>query len=380
MADTTVLSGLDLIKWRPEFIREFVRDSGFAPYMGDSPMDIIQIVNDLQTEGFTIRVPLVGRLKGTGVSGNARLGGNEESLDEYFQDIQWDYFRHAIQVSKKERNKSAVDIMGVRRPLLKEWASDKLKYDCIDAFTKVATNITYVQATAAQRNTWLAGNLDRSLFGKLVSNNSSGVFATALGTVDTANGKLTPDIGKLAKRRAKLATPHIRPFKTGTQGREFFVMFCHPFCFRDLKNNTTIIANMQQARAREGDGWKENALFQDGDLFDDGIIYHEMPEFYQPRQTDVSTPNPSTHYSGVGAAGIDVGANFLCGAQSVGMVNKQAAMPISKKEDDYGFFSGVGIEMAYGLEKLFWGNNTGSPNNGKDVGMVSVYCAATPDT
>jgi uncharacterized protein DUF4043 len=185
---------------------------------------------------------------------------------------------------------------------------------------------------------------------------------------------------KFAKRMAKLATPHIRPFKTGTEGREYYVMFCHPLCFRDLKKNTTIIANMQNARSREGDGWKANPLFQDGDLYDDGIIYREIPDFYQPRQTDVATPNPSTHYTGVGASSADVGANFLCGAQAIGMVNKQAAMPISKKEDDYGFFSGVGIEMAYGVEKLMWGNNTNGANNGKDVGMVSVYCAASADT
>lgn len=378
MADTSVLSGLDLTKWRPNFIREFVRDSGFAPYMSTSPNSIINIVNDLKAEGATIRVPLVGRLKSSGVSGNQRLGGQEENLDEYYQDVTWDYFRNAIQVSKKERYRSAVDLMAVRRPLLKEWASEKLKYDIINAFTRVTTAVSYGAATSTQRNTWLAANLDRALFGASISNNSSGVFATALGTVDTTADKLSTDIASLAKRMARLARPMIKPFREGTQGREYYLMLCHPFCFRDLKTSTTMVNANRDARAREGGGMKENPLFQDGDLEYDGIIFREIPEFYQARQG--ANPNTDTHYAAAGSS-CDVGANFLCGAQSLAMVNKQAAMPISKKEDDYGFFSGVGIEMAYGLEKMFWNNNTaGQYTNLKDVGIVSVYCAAQPDT
>jgi hypothetical protein len=150
-------------------------------------------------------------------------------------------------------------------------------------------------------------------------------------------------------------------------------MFCHPFCFRDLKNNTTIIANNQNARAREGDAMSKNPLFQDGDLIDDGVIYREIPEFYQPRFG--SGVNTDTHLVGAGSS-VDVGVNFLCGAQAIGMVQKQAATPISKKEDDYGFFDGVGVELAHGFSKLRWNNGSGT---NKDLGIVTVYAAAAPD-
>lgn len=378
MAETSVLSGLDLTKWRREFIREYVRDTGFEPYMGDSPMDIIHVVNDLKTDGYTIRVPLIARLQGNGVSGNTRLSGQEERLDQYYQDIVWEYYRNAIEVSKKEREKSAVDLLSVRRPLLKEWATELIKYMLIDGFHKMSDGTQFKDANSTQRNTWLTNNADRVLFGKTKSNASSGVHATALGNIDTTDDKLTSAMGRLAKRMAKTANPHIRPFKTGTQGREYYVMFCHPYCFRDLKADATIIANSQYARAREGDAMDKNPLFQDGDLIDDGIIYREIPELLQARQgsTTSTLVNTNTTLLGVGASSIDVGVNFLCGAQALAMVNKQAATPITKKEDDYGFFDGVGIELAHGIDKLRWNNGAGT---NKDLGILTVYAAAAAD-
>lgn len=378
MAETSVLAGLDLTKWRREFIREYVRDSGFEPYMGDSPMDIIHVVNDLKSDGYTIRIPLIARLQGNGVSGNTRLSGSEERLDQYYQDINWEFYRNAIEVSKKEREKSAVDLLSVRRPLLKEWATELIKYQLIDAFHTMTDAVPYASATADQRNAWVTANADRVLFGRSKSNYSA-TMATALANVDATDDKLSSAMGRLAKRMARTANPHIRPFKTGTQGREYYVMFCHPFCFRDLKSDATIIANNQLARAREGDAMDKNPLFQDGDLIDDGVIYREIPEFLQARQgaTSDTVVNTNTTLVDAGASGtVDVGVNFLCGAQALGMVNKQAATPITKKEDDYGFFDGVGIELAHGMDKLRWGNGSGPK---RDLGILTVYAAAQPD-
>ena len=364
MANTQVLSGLELTKWRRDFIREYVRDSGFSPYMGDSPMDIIHVINDLKTDGYTIRVPLVGRLQGSGVSGNSALSGQEEALDQYYQDITWEFYRHAISATKKEKKKSATEFMAVARPLLREWASELVKYQLIDSFHRTAGGLKFTASDATARNLFMTNNSDRILFGATVANASSGIHATALGTIDNTDDKLTPTMASLAKFLARTANPHIRPFKTGTQGREFYVMFCHPLCFRDLKNNSTMTQANRDARPRDVDS---NPIFQDGDLIYDGVIFREIPEFYTARQgTGVNTETTI-------ASTIQVGANFLCGAQSLGFVNKQAALPTSKSEDDYGFVDGVGIELAHGIDKLRW-NNGGGTN--KDVGMVTVYAAA----
>lgn len=364
MANTTVLSGLDLTKWRRDFVREFVRDSGFSTYMGDSPMDIIHVINDLKTDGYTIRVPLVGRLQGSGVSGNTPLSGAEEQLDQYYQDVSWEFYRHAIAATKKEKKKSATEFMGVARPLLREWATELIKYDIIECLHKTSGGLAYSASDSTAKDLWTVNNVDRVLFGATAANYSA-THATALANIDNTDDKLSPTMGSLAKFMARTANPHIRPFKTGTQGREFYVMFCHPLCFRDLKNNSTMTAANRDARPRDVEA---NPLFQDGDLVYDSVIYREIPEFYRARQgtgTNSETTISST---------IVVGANFLCGAQAIGYVNKQAAMPTTKKEDDYGFVDGVGVEMAYGMDKLRW-NNGGSTLK-PDVGMVTVYAAA----
>ena len=152
MANTTVLAGLDLTKWRREFIPEYVRDTGFEPYMGTSEMDIIHVVNDLKTDGYTIRIPLLARLQSAGVSGNQRLSGNEEKLDQYYQDIVWEYYRNAIEVSKKEREKSAVDLLAARRPRLREWSAEHLKYGIISCFHSMSDGTAYSAASASSRN------------------------------------------------------------------------------------------------------------------------------------------------------------------------------------------------------------------------------------
>lgn len=367
MATTQVLSGLELTKWRGEFAREYVRDSGFAPYMGDAATDIIHVVNDLKTDGYTIRIPLVGMLKGDGVSGNTALSGSEEELDEYYQDISWEFYRHAVQTTKKNKKKSAVDLMGVARPLLKEWAQEKIKYQLIDSFHKMTDGTRFSAADATSRNQFATKNVDRILFGKTQANYSA-THATGLTAIDNTDDKLSTDLASLARFMARQASPHIRPFKTGTQGREYFVMFCHPLGFRDLKSDTKMQNANRDARARDVDS---NPIFQDGDLIYDGIIFREIPEFYQPRQG--TTPNAETTFSN---GTIQCGVSFLCGAQSLGFVNKQAPLPTSKAEDDYGFVDGVGIELAHGIDKLRWNNAPGGRNDYKDVGMVTCYHAA----
>ena len=370
MADTQVLSGLDLTKWRTSFIRETMRDSGFEPYMGSSPTDIIHVVNDLKTDGYTIRVPLVKRLQNAGVSGSSRLSGSEVQMDQYYQDVSWEFYRNAIEISKKEREKSAVDLLAARRPLLREWASDLIKYQIIDNMHSI-NGTAYASASEAAKDAWLAANTDRVLFGAAVSNHAAD-HSAALGAIDSTNDKLTPSMISLIKRRMRIASPHIKPYKTGTQGREYFVMFCHPYCFRDLKTDSTMTQANREARPREVGS---NPLFQDGDLIWDGVIIKEMPEFYQPR-FDEDTYNTQTHLAGVGNGGIDVGVNFICGQQALAMVNKQAATPITKKEDDYGFFSGVGVEMAHGFAKMRWANGSGTT---QDFGMATVYASAAAD-
>ena len=374
MASTTVLSGLDLTKWQRKFIRNYVRDSGFAPYMGASEMDIICVKNDVRTDGYTIRVPLVLNLRGNGVEGNTRLAGNEEALDQYYQDIAWEFYRHATEVTKKEKKKSAVEMLEASRALLRDWASELVKYQLIEQFHSI-NGTKYTDATEAQKDTWVTNNADRVLFGNSLSNIGTD-HSAALATIDTTNDKITADSIHLMKRVARGAYPRIKPYKTGTQGREYYIHFTHPRVFRDLKKDTTILSAQRDARPRDVNA---NPVFQDGDIIYDGIIFREIPELEWAKFA--STNNTETTLAGVGDSSSDVAVGFMCGCQAIGFVNKQLATPVTKNEDDYGFIDGVGIELAHGIEKMTW-NNGNSVNNveRKDFGMVTTYFSASADT
>lgn len=376
MATTEVLSGLELTKWKKNFIEAYHRDSGFEPYMGNSEMDIIHVVRDLEANGYTIRVPLVLDLQADGVENNQRLGGNEESLDQYYFDVNWKFYRNAVETSKFEREKAAVNLLNVKKPLLKSWAAEKIKYQLVDTFHSI-NGTKYSAASESAKDAWLAANSDRVLFGNAIGNNAGNDHSACLAEIDSTNDKLTSSSVRLMKRLARNAYPRIRPFKTGTQGREYFVCFTHPRCFRDLSNDSAILAANRDARPRDVEA---NPLFQDGDLIYQGIIFREIPEFEVARNS--SSINAETTLDNVGASTIDVGVNFLCGAQAISYVQKQIATPIMKKEDDYGFFDGVGIEMAHGIAKTRWDNGDdegGLSGVTKDFGMVTAYFSATPD-
>lgn len=167
--------------------------------------------------------------------------------------------------------------------MLKNWASDTLRTDMVKYFAgPVAAGVSIpavgifdslgntivTGATAANYNTWSAANQDRILYGNATSNYSA-THATGLATVDSTNDKLTTATASLAKRMAKAADPHIRPFKL-EDGREYFVMFCGQRAFRDLKLDSTMVNANRDARAREGGKMGDNPLFQDGDLLYDG--------------------------------------------------------------------------------------------------------------
>lgn len=375
MATTQTPADLQLTKWRQDYWREYVRESGFKPYMGAGSEGITSVIHtcyELKPKGKTLVIPLVGRLQSSGVEGNTRLSGAEESLAKHSHSITIQYRRHAIEFSAQDEHYDASNARDAARPLLKEWSTSRLRDSIIDAMhsttfsgavsstisTPLDPRNTLSGSTA--NDTWVAANSDRVLFGKLVSNYNA-TFATALNTLDNTDDKLTAAAVGVMKRIAKTCDPHIRPIRTSAEdGREYYVMFTGSVCFRDLKNDSTIIANNRDARAREGNGMDRNPIFQDGDLIHDGVIIREIPEF-------------PVFSNGT----INCGMAVLCGAQAVGVAWGQEPRPTEKKETDYDFFTGAGIEELVGVNKIM--RKHGQLGTFKDNGIVSGFFAAVGD-
>jgi len=367
MITSPATPGLTPQIWDDTFFREYVRSNRFMKYMGRDPGSMIQVNNDLTTrKGDTMTFAAMRKLVGAGVTGNTMLEGNEEILDTRSMKLSVLPIRHAVAVTDWDEQRSAIDLRNAVRPVLKDWAMEKLRNDIITGLISVngaplvPTPVAPVAATAGQQNTWLAQNYDRALFGHLVSNNAGNVMATSLANITLANDTLTPSVVALAKRMAKTAKPAIRPI-TIDGDRETFVLFAGSMAFRDFKNSPAYQSILQYAAARG----PTNPLFQDGDLMYDDVVIREIPEY--------------PVLVGAGAGGINVAVCTLMGAQALGMAWAQRVKTQTNVRD-YGFRSGVGIQEIRGIGKLCFGRAGASDTtNLVDQGMVTLFVSGVPD-
>jgi N4-gp56 family major capsid protein len=384
MAETALASASERQVWINEYLAEYVRESGFLPYMGRKSSSIFMTKFELQEEaGKTINFPLITKLGAAGVRGSGVLDGNEEQLGNFNMAVSVDWVRNAVKVPKSTQYKTEINLLNAGRDMLKLWSADTLRADIIKYLagpTVTTSNIPAVAifdslgntvvtaATAANYNTWCAANQDRILFGNATSNYSA-THATGLATVDSTNDKLTVATAQLAKRMAKNASPAIRPFRT-ENGQEWFVMFCGARAFRDLNNDTTMIAANRDARARENGGMNNNPLFQDGDLLYQGIIFRQIEEI----STLITT---SATFVTAGNGSIPVEPCFLCGQQAFAVAWGQEPNPITDTTGDYKFRPGVAIEELRGLSKSHFGTGTSSAS--KQHGIVTLYVSGVAD-
>ena len=397
MTEIALSPTLAIQKWRKQAIYEYVRQSRFLPYTGPGAasststgsakaMPIIQVLQELEgAAGNVINIPLVTRLKGQGVTGSQVLVGAEDDLGNFNAQVATDWIRNGIVVPKSTQYKTDIDLWNAGKMTLGTWMAEKLRDNLIQAmgsviipglaFTDPVTGysslgpdqaVYFGNATASQLNAYLVNNSDRMLFGHLVGNSSSNVFATSLANISTASDRASTLIFNLAKRLAKLAgtttgstVPHIRPYMTPDSGREYFVAFCASNTFRDIQADAAMVAANTQSRPREGNGVEKNPIFQSGDIIYNGIIYVEMPELNQLTMV------------GVGNGGSNVDQNFLVGQQALVLAYTQMMRYVTNKIRDYEFRPGVAVEECRGVKKLSY--------NGTMLGVIPVFTSSVPD-
>jgi hypothetical protein len=361
MAVTTIQANNKLVKYTQEINREFVRENLFSPYMGEDITSIIRIKNELKAGGEQMNIPMVTKLTGAGKS-NGVLVGNEEKIDNYGMRVYVDWLRHAVATSKAETQRDSADIFGEAKPLLSDYAKEKIRDELIAAFMALpleaaqanlggdegnrVNGILYESATTGNRDTWNADNSDRILYGSAVGNYTA-VHASALSNVSaSAAGRFTAANASLLKRICEGSSPKIRPFKT-RDGYEYYVVFAGSNAFRDFKADSAVVAANREARAREGNGMDKNPIFQDGDVLYDGLIVRKVPEI----STFVTNTWTTLKTAGSGSSRVE--PVFMCGQQAAAVGYGQMVRPTFRKEDDYGFITGTGIEACYGVSKMF---------------------------
>lgn len=364
MANSTVAAGLTVQQWDAKFFRDYVRQNIFSQEFGTNENSVIQLKTDLtKKKGDSITFALVNALSGAGVTGSSTLEGNEEAMTSRSHAITVDKLRNAVRVAEIDEQFSAISLRDAGKVVLKDWIAEKTRDQIIlQLLSKNGT--LYASANEAARDVWLVDNVDRVLFGALKSNNSGpGDHSAALANIDNTADKLDYDIVQLAKRLAKTATPKIRPIRID-DGGEYFILYCHPMAFRDLKADTESIHQNAGVRG------SKNPLFRDGDLILDGVICREVPEI----ATQCDTPLASA-----GASSIQVAANFLCGAQAVGIGWAKRSTSVTEAFD-YGDKVGVAIEEIRGIAKLTFGGGSADTDDLQDHGVFTIYTAGVADS
>lgn len=377
MADSTIRTGLTPTQWDDQFFMEYVRQNQFSAYQGTDDGAIIQLKDALQRKpGDSVVFASVRKLRGSGVRGNEVLEGNEDELDTRSLKVVVQPIRNAVVLTDWDEQRSAIEMRDTAKSALKTWIMELWRNDIINSLGQVALNaaglpIPFINATATQRNTWLAANSDRVLFGNSVANNT-GDAAASLATINNTTGKMTAATITLAKRRARLAgsvanangfnTPAIRPYqvKDGS-GQEWYMMFTNSYAFRDLQNDPVMAQANRDARERDV---ATNPIFTGGDLVYDGVIIREIPELNQ--------------YLAAGAGGIQVGPSYMCGAQALGAVWAQRTKSTTD-DRDYNFRHGVGIQEIRGISKLQFGIGANDTDSLVDAGVFTIYTAAVGD-
>jgi hypothetical protein len=358
MALTTVESNNKLVVYTKEINREFVRENLFSPYMSDDLNAIIRRRYEMKSGGEQMNIPLVTRLTNAS-KGVGTLVGNEERIDNYGMRVWLDWNRNAVVTNKAESHKDSADVFGEAKPLLSDWGKEYQRDELIEALmalpsesapTNLGTDagqrvngILFETATDAQRTTWMNNNSDRVLFGNVVGNLAGVSFATDVAKVDSTADTFVRGSVSLLKRIAKSASPSIKPYRVES-GYEHFVCFAGVNTFRTLKED---LATLNSAARPREDGWAKNPLWNDGDLMWDGVIIREVPEI------SGMVTDKWTMLTTAGATTGRVEPVFFCGQQAAVFAWGQMAKPTFRKEDDYGFITGAGIEMAYGVSKMF---------------------------
>lgn len=361
MAVTPAATGLTVQQWDDQYFSEYLGNHPFKPYMGTDNNSIIHVKENLtKAKGDSITYALVNKLTQAANDGTSSLVGNEEALGSRSHKLTVGLRRNAVTVREFDEQISAIGLRNAGKSELMNWS---LEQDTDRIITQLGAinSVAYGSATETQKDAWLVDNADRVLFGAAKSNNGSNDHSAALANIDNTNDKLTPAALSLMKRIALSANPKLTPIRIDGQNRRFFVVFAHPLCFRDLKDNATI----QQAQREVSVQMENNRLFKGGDIYWDGMIIHEVD--------DIPT------LSGVGNGSIDVGRVSLCGAQAMGLGVAKRWETREKQEDDYGNEKGIGIRAIDGLNKLTFGTGSSDTADLKDHGCVTGYFAAVAD-
>ncbi len=363
MAETDVPSALKVKRWEDKYFTEYLNQNWFKKFMGTGSNAMICVKEDLTTRpGGSITIQLNNRLRGTAKNENETLEGNEENLRMRSQEISIREYKHAVKWKDYDNQLTAIQLRSAHKEALMDWNMELDRDLIIEGFGSI-NGVAYSSASDAQKDTWLADNADRVLFGATKSNNAGNDHSASLANVGSANDKLSSSALSLMKRMAKNADPKIKPFKprNGVAGSDSYIVFVPSLALRDLRED----AEFKQANREARERGLKNPLFSDADYVVDNLYIYEIE--------DISV------ISGAGNGGIDVAPVYLVGQQALAQVWAKRPNTVLKNFD-YDSKKGIAIKEWMKIEKLRFGTGADDTDNPKDHGVLTGFFAAVADS
>ncbi len=323
--------------WSKKLMREALKQTWVANFMGDGSDSLLQVKDDLsKSKGDRMRCILRMQLAGAGIQGDGTLEGNEEALVTHTDDLFIDQLRHAVRSGgRMTEQRIPFEVREEARMGLQDWFADRFDtwfFNQISGNTAVTdTKFTGNQSTIAPSST-------------------HHIFA---GTNKSAESSLSvSDTFSLAMidqtvLKARTLSPVLRPCNTGTKQANF-VMFVTPEMHYDLRRNTAT-AEWQdiQKAAIQGGEISENPIFTGALGLYNGVILHEA--FRLP--VAALSNDSNTDSNGRGRA-------VLCGAQAgiLGFGRGYSAERMEWVEELFDYQNQLGVSAGFigGLKKTVY--------------------------
>lgn len=354
--------------WSKTLMADVMRDVENALRFTTTEPDgngVIHINTDLQkSKGDVQNFSLVARLDGDGVTGDDELEGNEESMASYNEQVAIDQIRNAVRLKGKlDAQKVVYDQIKSARENLRIWMKEfiirqiMLKAGGVTNTSLVDVNGKVIGTRATWSNTpAFIPDADTAAGTGLRYICAETTGAANLAAADT----MTLDLVTTAATKAKLADPMIQPISMN--GDDFYVMYLHPLCARDIRKSADWKTAQQNARERS----EKNPVFRGALGYWSNVLLLEN-EFVP--WLDISIAGNS--FRGV-ATGTDYGAdcarNLLMGKQAVVMAQASTSDALVLETFDYGNKDGVASSFIGGIQKTVYNN--------LEFGVISVDAAA----
>lgn len=327
---------------------------------------VVLMKNDLEKQkGDTQNFSMIARLSGDGVTGDDDLEGQEESQDSFNEQVAIDQIRNGIRLTGKlDDQKVSYDQIAPARENLRVWLKEfTIRQVMLKAGGVTNTTLTDTSGTTiAGRATWsntpdFIPDADTDYTGtRLRYMNAGGVSANSM----TASHTLSLDTVTESATKATLANPKIQ--KISMNGDDFYVMYVHPLCARDLRKSSDWKTAQQNARERS----ESNPVFRGALGFWSNVLLLEN-EFVP--WLDVSAAGNSFRGASTGTDfAVNTARNLLMGRQAIGWAVANNPKALVVKTFDYGNKDGLAVRMIGGIQKMMF--------NSKEFGVIAVDAAA----